>query len=565
MSSAAAVRILGTLTLPMPHTVNSKGLGESSEGLLVRASGTITRLTHATSGTATIVMSDGEGSLTVSCWQACAPTASRGSSVEITGIAGQRWSRSGAADGYRIWPREAADVRVLGSGGAGNEDDAAASTAPGSSAAPSGVVTIASARSRAGVDVTIEAAVTTVPGFIDTDARRVVVQDASGGLLVRLLADGPTVAVGDRLRIVGRIGTFGGAPQLAATKVTATGHGSAPAPRALAGAPASADEWRLVRVDGRVQAVRRYGSTWRAEIRLVAGATVCIQGTTRSGVPSTALVEGRDASIVGVVRRPSSGATDQRLAVLPRSAADVALGPAAGAGSSAGGASSGTGTGGSDATAGGGSTAGGARDAGLQGGAGAAIDADLSDLASHVGELVRVGGTVSATRIDGLTLDDGTGQAAVRVVGEAATLLPSIEPGDVLNVVGRVERAGDAPPVVVTSDPEAVARVGSLGESIPLAAGPTAEGSGVPGAAGDGSESEIRPLHEIRLGAVALPLPDGMPGWTLVLIVGVLLAGSIVTAFVGHRVVVERRERTGRSLVNRLAHVLAAPSRDVQG
>ena len=210
-----------------------------------------------------------------------------------------------------------------------------------------------------------------------------------------------------------------------------------------------------------------------------------------------------------------------------------------------------------------GSAASGARPASLQSGAGSATDVDLSDLAAHVGQLVRVGGAVSATRIDGLTLDDGTGQGDIRLADEAATLLASIEPGDVLNVIGMVEQPGDEPPVVVTSDPAAVARVGSLGESIPLAAVPIADASGVPGVAGDGSDSALRPLHEIRLGAVAVPLPDGLPGWTLVLVVGVLLAGSIVTALVGRRVVAERRERIGRSLVDRLGHVLAAPSREM--
>jgi len=555
VGSATGVRIVGVETLPVPRLVASSGLGEAVEGLLVRATGSVTRLTRATSGSTTLAVSDTTGSLTVSCWQPCAADAARGARVEVTGIAGQLWSRSGAADGYRIWPRDESDVRVLES-----TDGGGATPSPGSSPTPPpGVVTISSAKSKAGVVLTVEAVVTTAPGFIDPDPRRVVVQDASGGILVRLPSDAARVALGDRLRLTGRVGTLGGAPQLAATAATVLGHGTPTSASALTVAPTKADEWRLVRADGRVQTVRRYGSTWRAEVRLAGGAIVPIQGISRSGIPSTALVEGRDATVSGIVRRPSSGAADQRLAVVPRSPADIALGPAAAAASSAGSVAAGTGgvtsvRGAQPATAG---------QAGLSGGTGAiaGIDVDLADIGAHLGELVRVGGSVAATRVDGVTLDDGTGQADARFVGEAGALLDSIEPGDVLNVTGTVVRTGDAAPAVVVSDPAGISRVGRLGESIPIAA---ASSPGTPGTAlgpgEDGADAGLREVRELRLGPVAMAMPTGLSGWVLGSILGLLLAGSVAAVLAGRRLGANRREQVGKGLVDRLGRLLATPT-----
>ena len=43
---------------------------------------------------------------------------------------------------------------------------------------------------------------------------------------------------------------------------------------------------------------------------------------------STALVEGRSATIVGIAKRPYPTATDHRFGLVPRTAADLAVGPA---------------------------------------------------------------------------------------------------------------------------------------------------------------------------------------------------------------------------------------------
>ena len=97
-------------------------------------------------------------------------------------------------------------------------------------------------------------------------------------------------------------------------------------------------------------------------------------------------------------------------------------------------------------------------------GAGVAFeDADLADLAALVGRTVRVGGLVQDLRADGFTLDDGTAVGTIVLAGEAAELLPLIEPADAINVVGLVE-ARDDEFLVVVDDPATVILGTDLGD-----------------------------------------------------------------------------------------------------
>ena len=334
-------------------------------------------------------------------------------------------------------------------------------------------------------------------------------------------------------------------------------HGAAPAPLVLSAAPAAADEWRLVRVDGSVQTVRRYGTTWRAEIRISGAAVVAVQGTSRSGVASTALIEGRDASVVGIVRRPSTGASDQRLAVLPRFPADVALGPGEASGSPGTSGTAGTPAGTGPYPAGRGAGADGSAASGQQGVGATALDIDLAELGAHLGELVRVGGLVSAVSGDGMQLDDGTGVGEVRLQGDAMAMSTAIEAGETLNVTGTVERTAGGDPIIVVRDPAMVARVGRLGESIPLVA---TSGASTAGRPGDGQE--LRQVAELRVGPVAMAVPEGVTSWTLVVFTAMLTLAAVAVVVIRRRLLVEQRERSGRGLVARLSGLLAVPVGD---
>ena len=183
---------------------------------------------------------------------------------------------------------------------------------------------------------------------------------------------------------------------------------------------------------------------------MLSGSTrIALAGLAGSGIPSTALTDGRSATVTGIVKRPYPTATDRRFAIAPRQRRDVALGasasgPAAGSpGASAGPASSAT------------TLEDGSPDAS------APADVDLRDLATHVGTRVRVGGLVTSLEADGFRLDDGTAIGRLVLADAAAPLLEVLEPGDALNAIGTPEQRDEL--VLVVGDAADVEVVGDLG------------------------------------------------------------------------------------------------------
>ena len=256
-----------------------------------------------------------------------------------------------------------------------------------------------------------------------------------------------------------------------------------------------------------------------------------MNGLAGAGIAASSVVEGRRATVVGIVRRPYPGASDRRWSVVPRGPADVDLG---GAAASGGGSGTADGSGGSSGP---GSATGGT-------GAGAAVDGptvpdvDLVTLADHVGQTVRVGGLVAELAPDGFRLDDGTAIGRVVLTGEAADYLPLIDPGDALNATGRVEVDGEEPRVVVT-DAAGLVRVGDLtAASAPGAAGP----SPAPATADDGSAAPSR-----LAGGLLGPIGPGSAG----------VAGIVAISGLSLLVTVLRRRRARRLLAVRVGARLA--------
>ena len=98
--------------------------------------------------------------------------------------------------------------------------------------------------------------------------------------------------------------------------------GRVPSPTVLHGQPGAVHEWRLVTLTGRIESVHKLGDRWRA-VLVIGSQQVAIVGQPGSGIASSALVEGRTATVVGIVRRPFPTATDRRFAILPRFPADL--------------------------------------------------------------------------------------------------------------------------------------------------------------------------------------------------------------------------------------------------
>ncbi len=442
--SAGGLAIVGGDTVPAAQEISAAAMGEALEGRLVVVSGTVTTgATKATSGDIAFVITGADGA-TVRLYADAsaridAATLKKGAAGVFTGIVGQRASRKGALDGYRIWVRDRDDVQVTPSAGASPSP----SPSPGSSGAPL-AEPIATARIRDGATVTVEGVVTVNRSLLDATGRLAVIEDGTGAIELYLAAPDSTVRLGARLRVTGEIGRAWGAPRLRASQLYVLGS-AVPVVLDLSAAPSAATEWRLVRLSGTVTSVHRTGQRWVAELSAGFG-TVPIIALEGAAIPVSAIQEGRPATVVGIVKRPYPTATDRRYAVLPRGGSDIVLGVASPSGPPLGVRAGGVG-------------AAGAMPASAA--AGSVPTADLRDLGTRVGERVRVGGLVTAATVDGLRLDDGTATVTLVLSGDASDLAALVAPGDALDAVGTVEVRDE--PVVVVGDPADVTLVGDLG------------------------------------------------------------------------------------------------------
>jgi hypothetical protein len=427
-------------------------IGEALEGRLVTVAGTVTvGAAKSTSGDIVLQIT-GTGGATLKVYAdatASIDPASlkKGVSGTFTGIVGQHASHKGALDGYRIWLRDARDVHAAAS----PSPSPSASPSPSPSAVPA-VEPIATARVKDGATVTVIGTVTAPTTLLDASGRRAVIEDGTAAIELYLAAPNTAVRVGARLRVTGTVGRAWGAPRLHADVITVLGTAT-PSVLDLRVAPGAATEWRLVKVSGTVKSVHKTGDRWVAELD-AGGFIVPVTSLAGAAIPATALVEGRHATVTGIVKRPYPTASDRRYVVLPRAASDVALGAAASPGPAGSGAPSASQSAG-DGTA---------------GSAAPASDApttDLRDLGQRVGQRIRVGGLVTELRPDGFVLDDGTATAAIVLGGTASDLGALVGPGDALDATGTVElRDG---PVLVVDDPADVTLVGDLGGAAPSA------------------------------------------------------------------------------------------------
>ncbi len=455
----AGLTILGPGTPPGATHIDAGGAGEATEGRLVTVSGLITTsASRAASGDVALTLTGADGAtLRVMADRSAGldPAALRkGTQATFTGVVGQRATRKGAFDGYRLWVRDRSDVVVVAAATPSPSSSPSASPRP---AAPP-LVTIAVARVREGRAVTVEGVLTIDSTLLDASGRRLVVEDATGAIELYLASPDADLHAGRVVRVTGTVGRAWGAPRLRVEAVLALGSRT-PVPHALAVAPGPATEWRLVRVHGTIEDVHRSGDRWQAELR-AGSIRIPVTGLPGSGIGAAAITEGRAATVTGIVKRPFPTATDRRFAILPRRGSDLVLGAAGDTPPSpgpSGSAQASGGAAGSSAGSAGGTAGGGPADP---------ADADLADLPSLAGRVVRVGGLVTSVEDGGIRLDDGTATARIILSGTAADLLPMLRPGDALNATGTVETGEDT--VVVVADRGAVLVLGELG-----AAGPT--------------------------------------------------------------------------------------------
>ena len=487
---------------PAPIAATLPEIGERLEGSLVTLEGTIDSVT-VDSGRLVLTIGDKQTELRV---LADPPSGiskadvTRGEQATLTGIVGQRATALGREDGYRLWLRMPSDLTAVVA--RRRRVRPARRPPPGPRVRPQRPrpcpsITIWRPDSRFGVAPWTwrprsrprpESSTGAARRSSSTTERR----PSPWSCRTESPARGPAPASTSSARRAAFTADPGSWPRSSRGAATAWQCSRARSP-ARSGRRSSGSSSAVC---GRVQRLTRAGSRWRADLA-VDGQTVAVLGEPGAGINPAGIVAGRLALATGIVRRSTSDSSVFQL--LPRSAADLILGPApasAASGRSAGAAAAG------QASASGAS------------GASAATDAPITvaEIPGHEGETVTVAGLIVDTGPATATLDDGTGR--VRLGGAAASdALSLLEPGDAVEVTGLVSRDADGwlievdPYRIVTLAGTGLGRGGFVGRSsrrsLPLRRG----GVGRPGIGGRGVRG-TRPGPR----AGAFRRRDGRPG-----------------------------------------------------
>jgi hypothetical protein len=539
---SAGIAVVGTGDLPSPLDLDAGAVGEGAEARLARVSGTIaTSATKSTSNDLTFTITGSDGAtLRVASDASAGLDASRlrkGAAVTLTGLVGQRASRKGALDGYRLWLRDRADVVLTAPAPTPTPKPTATprgdpTPRPTHGTPKPGVVSIRKALVQDGQLVTVEGTLTVRTSLLDSSGRRTILEDGTAAIELYLAAPNADLRVGTRVRATGSVGRAWGAPRLRAEEIHAIGS-RRPEVHALRSAPTAAVEWRLVRMSGTIAEVHRNGDRWTADLQ-VRGGRVPISGLAGSGIASTDLAEGRSATVTGIVKRPYPTATDRRFAIVPREASDLVLGKASPVASSAPAA-----TGASTDPGGSSPSASGLPQSATGTGPDTATDVDLRDLGANLGRRVRVGGLVTAIEASGVRLDDGTAEARIVLEGEATGALAAIQVGDALNATGTIEQRDELELVVSSSG--GIELVGDLD-----VAQPGMSEAAVPAGLAASSAPSSPPMRAVA--APGLGLDSFSTGLGTLVLLGVSSAGLAIA----------RRQRAERRLRARIVTRLEA-------
>jgi hypothetical protein len=125
---------LGTQAEPEPMRRATGALGEAEEARLVMVRGAIsTAISRPRGGSVSFAVDDGSGPIRVTVSsRAGLPTGSltRGAWVEVRAVLAQETTGSAPLSGYRLWPRVAADLRVLATAVAASSQSSACCPGP---------------------------------------------------------------------------------------------------------------------------------------------------------------------------------------------------------------------------------------------------------------------------------------------------------------------------------------------------------------------------------------------------------------------------------------------------
>ena len=332
-AAAADVAVLGPAAGPEPLAVATGTVGEGVEGRLVRLAGTILAAPTALSAGLAFDVDDGSGPVRVLIGSATGIDASEwgtGFVVDAVGVVGQRDSSGTGTSGYRVQPRDAADIVAAGPGPSPSASPGASVT-PEPSPEPSqsaDVISVAAARQLPkGASALVRGVVTLAPGLVDPTTA--VVQDASGAIVLRVGDEAGPVVRGSRLEVRGVRSTLAGMETLrVSTPPRSLGTSTEPAPGAVTtGGAGESLEATLVIVRGGIVAAPRRSTAGTISFEIDDGSgPLRVSIGSSAGIEPAPLAAGTWIEVRGVLGQETTGSLPLRgYRVWPRDAADVRI------------------------------------------------------------------------------------------------------------------------------------------------------------------------------------------------------------------------------------------------
>ena len=361
-ANGADVAVIGPGTEPTAATVASGSIGEAHEGELVELDGVIVSgQTVLTSGIA-IDLDDGSGPIRVMVGMATGIDVNawtRDVRLHLRGVVGQRDSSGSGTVGYRVQPRDAADILTVTPPATPSPSP---STDPSATPAPSGdpsVLSIAAARA-AGVNTRLTVrGVVTLPSSL-AEPGEAAIQDSSGAILLRLGDEAGSLRLGELVEVAGTRSTSAGMETIRVTlPARKLGNQALPDPvRRSTGALGEAQEAMLVVARGEVTLTPRRTSAENVYLDIDDGSgPLRIFVSPRAGIQTDAILLGSVMEVTGVLGQETTGKLpDRGYRLWPRRASDVrvvALAPGAASGGGSTGSGGGDGPTGSSGGAGG--------------------------------------------------------------------------------------------------------------------------------------------------------------------------------------------------------------------
>lgn len=332
---AADLHVTGTGTDPAALSTPTGGVGEALEALLIQIHGqVIGSPTELSSGVAYDV-DDGTGVVRVLVGPATGIDTSgwtSGTELTVIGIVGQRDSSGSGSAGYRVQPRDPADVTAAPPSASPSptpEPSSSPTATPTPTPTPSPVdplMSIAQARQQAtGTHLRLRGVVTVGSGLIEPGSA--IVQDASAAILLRLDDEAGTLHRGQLVELDGVRSTRSGMLTLRVeTGPLILGQGPEPdAPRVQTGSVAEAHEARLVMVRGAITSTPLRSTANNVSFTIDDGSgPLRIVLLAHSGISSAGLARDDWVEVRGAVGQETTGAQPARgYRVWPRGDADI--------------------------------------------------------------------------------------------------------------------------------------------------------------------------------------------------------------------------------------------------